>query len=122
MLALSLVVTIAALVAASSLVAGSDGAPVAGVLAVGGTGLVVLGALGWIRQLPVKPGDAAGYGRAAVIKLAVAEVPVLIGFVAAGVFGPWWVAAVGGGFSLVALALSWPSHADRERHELLYLV
>ena len=76
----------------------------------------------WVRQLPVRPGDSAAYGKAAALKLALAEVPVLVGFALGAAIGPWWLTVVGAGFSLACLAFAWPSEADRERHELLFLV
>jgi hypothetical protein len=121
-LALSLVPVIGLLVVVAALVAPSDGRDVLGILIMGGVGAVVVAGVAWIRQLPVRPGDTAAYGKAAVAKLAVSEVAVLVGFALGVAIGPWWLSVVGAGFSLAGLAFSWPSGADRERHELLFLV
>ena len=121
-LALSLVPVVGALIGLAVAMADDGGSPlVGGILAVG-VGALSLMAVAWVRQLPVRPGDAAAYGRATVVKLAIAEVPALVGFVLAVVLGPWWLAVVGGAVSVAAVALAWPSAGDRERHELLYLI
>lgn len=104
-------------------VIGSDhGSPGIGSVSVAVVGIGSLGAVAWIRQFPVRPDDEASYGKAVMIKLGVAEVPGLIGFALGVALGPWWLAGIGASFSLVALALGWPSEPDRERHELLFLV
>lgn len=122
LLAASLLPVVGLLTGLAVAMAEPDGLPVLGALLATAVGAVALVAVGWIRQLPVRPGDAAAYGRAAVMKLAIAEIPALLGFVLALVAGPWWLAVIGGAATLAATALAWPSSADRERHELLFLV
>ena len=114
--------TAVVLVVLAGVIGSGDGSVVLGPLVVATIGLFSIGAIAWIRQLPVRPGDEVAYGKAAVVKLAVAEAAGLIGFALAISIGPWWVAVVGAGFSFVGFALAWPSEADRERHELLFLV
>lgn len=121
-LALSLIPIVGVLIGAATAAADDGGSPVIGAILAVGVGVVALVGVAWVRQLPVRPGDAHGYGRAAVVKLAIAEVPALIGFVLAIVLGPWWLAVIGGAATIGAIALAWPSAADRERHELLFLV
>ena len=75
-----------------------------------------------MRQRPIPPDDAAAYSSTCVLKLAIAEIPVLVGFVLGLTFGPGWLALIGFTFTASGLVLAWPSEADRERHELLYLV
>lgn len=120
--AVSFLPVIGMLVGVAAVVAPSDGNEILGIVIIGLVGAAVLTAVAWIRQLPVRPGDSAGYGRAAVLKLALAEVPVLVGFALGAAMGPWWLTIVGAGFALAGLAFAWPSEADRERHELLFLV
>ena len=111
-----------ALVSIAAAVDTADGWPVLGtalVVAVGGLELV---GLLWVRQMPVAPGDDARYRTTALIKLGAAAGMGLLAFGLAVAVGPWWLAAVGFAISVVGLALAWPSAADRERHELLYLV
>lgn len=114
------VIVVVAAVAFTS--ASSNDSPALAIVLVGLAGLAALGAIAWVRNYPVSPGDAAAYGRVAVVKLALAEGAALIGFVVALTLGPWWVTLVGGGFALAGLGLSWPSESDKERHELLYLI
>ncbi len=121
-LASALVPTLVGLVVLAAALASDDAPGWVGSVIVALVGTVSIAALGWIRQLPVRPGDEAAYGKAATIKLAVAEASGIIGFAIALALGPWWVAAVGAAFSLAGLAVAWPSEADRERHELLFLV
>ena len=121
-LASAVVATLIGLVVLAAVIGSADGSPVVGSLIVSVLGLVSIGAIAWIRQFPVRPGDATTYGKAAVVKLAVAEAAGLVGFALAVSLGPWWLALIGAGFSLAAIALVWPSESDRERHELLFLV
>lgn len=114
------VIVVVAGVALSS--APSNDSPALAAGPVGLVGVVILGAIAWARNYPVQPGDEAAYGRVAVVKLALAESIALIGFVIASTLGPWWVTLIGGGLALAGLGLAWPSEADRERHELLYLI
>lgn len=100
----------------------SNDSPILAAALVGLVGVVILGAIAWARNYPVQPGDEAAYGRVAVVKLALAEGIALVGFVVASILGPWWVTLIGGGLSLTALGVAWPSDADKERHELLYLI
>ncbi len=110
------------MVVVAAIVAGGDDMPVIGSAIVVVVGLIALTVIGWLRQRPVAPDDSATYGTTAISKLAVAEIPALVGFVLGIGFGPWWLAAVGLGASIVGFALAWPTESDRERHELLYLV
>ncbi|MGI9647153.1 MAG: hypothetical protein ACR2OI_01395 [Acidimicrobiia bacterium] len=116
------VVVAVALVGTSAFLRLSDGDITVGVAIVVILGAFVLLAIGWVRQRPIKPDDEATYLHTSMLKLALAEGIGLIGFALAVTLGPWWLSAVGAGFSLVGLAMSLPSEADRERHELLYLV
>ncbi|MDH3605428.1 MAG: hypothetical protein OER12_00370 [Acidimicrobiia bacterium] len=99
-----------------------DGWPVLGtviVLLLAGVELLVLL---WLRQMPLPPGDERRYRLTIALKLAGAASIGLIGFAMAIIVGPWWLSALGAVLSLAGLAVAWPSVADRERHELLYLV
>lgn len=111
-----------ALTVAAALVGAEEGWPLLGpiVLAVVGTGAVV--AITWLRQRPIAPGDEQAYRSTVLSRLAIVEAIGLFGFGLAIAVGPWWLALIGSVISLAALALSWPSPADQERHELLYLV
>ena len=122
LLALSMVAVIVVVAVVAFTSAPSNDSPAWAIVLVGLAGVAVLGAIAWARNYPVSPGDEAAYGRVAVVKLALAEGAALIGFVVAVILGPWWVTLIGGGFALAGLGLSWPSKADRERHELLYLI
>jgi hypothetical protein len=113
---------LAALTVAAALVGAEGGWPVLGPIVVGGVGMAALVAIGWLRQRPIAPGDDQTYRATALSRLAIVEAIGLLGVVLAIAVGPWWLALIGSAFSLVALALSWPSPADQERHELLYLV
>jgi hypothetical protein len=75
----------------------------------------------WFRQRPVAPDDPSMYLQTVVMKLAAAEVPVLIAVVLAVVLGPGWVSLVGYLLTLGLVWWLWPSESDRERHHLLYL-
>ncbi len=110
------------LVVMAALIDMEDGWPVLGTIIVGVLGSVSLGVIAWLRQRPIAPGDEAAYRTTAITKLALMEATGLIGFALAIAVGPWWLAVVGAGFSLTGLGLAWPSAADQERHELLYLV
>jgi len=121
-LAFAWVVVAMALVGASALLRLTDGSFTVGVLIVAVLGFFTLGAIGWVRQRPIRPEDEVAYLHTALIKLSLAEGIGLIGFALSVTLGPWWLAAVGVGFSLVGLSLALPSDADRERHELLYLI
>ena len=121
-LAGAIALTLIVLVILAAVLGSGDESPLVGTVLIAAIGAVSIGAIAWTRQLPVRPGDAAAYGKAAAVKLAVAEAPGLIGFALAISLGPWWLAVVGAGFSFVGFALAWPSEADRERHELLFLV
>jgi hypothetical protein len=116
------VVVAVALVGLSAFLQLSDGSVTVGVLVVTILGVLVLVAIGWVRQRPIRPNDEATYIHTSLIKLALAESIGLIGFALAVTLGPWWLSAVGVGISLIGLAMSLPSEADRERHELLFLV
>lgn len=111
-----------ALVMAAAAVGEEEGWQVAGPIMVAALGLGALLAITWLRQRPIAPGDGATYRSTVFTKLAVVEGVGLLGFVLAITVGPWWLAILGAAFSLPGLALSWPSPADQERHELLYLV
>jgi hypothetical protein len=113
---------IAALTVAAALVGAENGRPVLGPFVIGGVGAAALVAIGWLRQRPIAPGDDQTYRTTVFSRLAIVEAIGLLGIVLAIAVGPWWLALIGSAFSLVALALSWPSSADQERHELLYLV
>lgn len=121
-LAFTWVVVATALVGLSAVLRVADGSFTVGVVVVAVIGILVLVAIGWVRQRPIRPNDEATYFRTSLIKLSLAESIGLIGFALSVTLGPWWLAAVGVAFSLVGLTLSLPSNADRERHELLYLV
>lgn len=122
LLAMGITTTAAIFAFVAAVVADGDDMPVLGSAIVVGVGLLAWAVVGWLRQRPVAPEDTAGYGTTAISKIAVAEVPALVGFVLAVAFGPWWLAAVGLGASVAGLVLAWPSESDRERHQLLYLV
>lgn len=111
-----------ALVGVSAFLQLSDGSVTVGFLIVTILGMLTLVSIGWVRQRPIRPDDEATYLHTSFIKLALAESIGLIGFALAVTLGPWWLSAVGVGISLVGLAMSLPSEADRERHELLFLV
>ena len=113
---------VGALVVVAAILGNSDGWPVTGSILVGGAGLFGLLIVAWIRQRPIAPADAGTYRRTVLLKLAITEAIGLVGFALAVVVGPWWLSIIGAVASLVALARTWPSAADRERHELLYLV
>lgn len=106
---------------AAVLVEGEGSGAVPSALAVA-TIAVALVSVGWVRQRPIRPGDAVAYANTAVIKIAIAEMPALVGLVLAVVSGSGWPAILGLAGTAIGLVLSWPSEADRERHELLYLV
>lgn len=108
-------------VVAAVIAESADLAPLGSVVLVVG-GLLAWAGIGWLRQRPIAPGDDEAYGTTALIKIAIAEVPALAGFGLGIGFGPSWLALVGLGGSAVGLVLAWPSEADRERHQLLYLV
>jgi hypothetical protein len=110
------------LTVASALVGATGGRPVLGSIVVSGLGTTGLVVIAWLRQRPIAPGDDQGYRATVLSRLAIVEAIGLLGVVLAMVVGPWWLALIGSAFSLVALTLSWPSPADQERHELLYLV
>lgn len=111
-----------ALTVAAALVGADGGWPVLGSFLVVSVGVAALVAIGWLRQRPIAPGDLQAYRSTALSRLAFVEAVGLVGVVLAIAVGPWWLALIGSAFSLGALALSWPSSADQERHELLYLV
>lgn len=98
-----------------------DGSPLVAAGATVATGAAALVAIGWVRQRPIPPDDAETYAATAVIKLGIAEIPVLIGFVLAVAVGPGWPAMLGLAMTAAGLAAGWPSAGDRERHQLLYL-
>ncbi len=122
LLAMGIATTAAILAIVAAVVAEGDDMPVLGSALVIAVGLIAWAVVGWLRQRPVAPDDSAAYGTTAISKIAVAEVPALVGFVLGVAFGPWWLALVGLGASAVGLVLAWPSESDRERHHLLYLV
>ena len=99
-----------------------DGSPLVAAGATVATGVVALVIIGWVRQRPIPPNDPEAYTATSLMKLGIAEVPVLIGFVLAVVVGPGWVTFLGLAMTAAGLAAAWPSEGDRERHELLYLV
>jgi hypothetical protein len=114
--------SLVALTVAAALVGAADGWPVLGPIVVTIAGGIALGAIGWLRQRPIAPGDDETYRSTVLSRLAIAETVGLFGVVLAIAVGPWWLALIGSAFSLGGLALSWPSATDQERHELLYLV
>jgi len=114
--------SLVALTVAAALVGAADGWPVLGPIVVTAAGGIALGAIGWLRQRPIAPGDDETYRSTVLSRLAIAETVGLFGVVLAIAVGPWWLALIGSAFSLGGLALSWPSATDQERHELLYLV
>lgn len=122
MLAIAWIPVMAALVVVALLVDASDGWPVLGSLLVSVVGLVGLVGIAWIKQRPIAPADAGTYGTTVLIKLALMEAVGLLGFALSIAVGPWWLSVVGAAFSLIGLRLAWPSPADQERHELLYLI
>ena len=122
MLAIGWIPVIAALIAIAALIDPSDGWPVLGSVLVSVMGLIALLGIVWLKQRPIAPGDAGTYRTTVLIKLALMEGVGLLGFALAISVGPWWLSAVGAGFSLAGLRLAWPSAADQERHELLYLI
>lgn len=111
-----------ALVVVARVVDASDGAPVFGSLLVSAIGLVTLVGIAWLKQRPIAPADAGTYGTTVLMKLALVEGVGLLGFALAIAVGPWWLSTIGASLSLVGLRLAWPSPADRERHELLFLI
>ena len=122
MLAIGWIPVIAALIAIAALIDPSDGWPVLGSVLVSVMGLIALLGIVWLKQRPIAPGDVGTYRTTVLIKLALMEGVGLLGFALAISVGPWWLSAVGAGFSLAGLRLAWPSAVDRERHELLYLI
>ena len=110
------------LVAVAAVGDAGEGWTVAGPVIVGGIGLASLAAIFWLRQRPIAPGDDTAYRTTLLSRLALVETAGLIGFALAIAVGPWWLVVVGAVPSLVGLWWSWPSPADRERHELLYLI
>ena len=121
-LAVAWIPVLAGLVVVAGIIGASDGWPALGTAIVAVAGLVALVGVGWLKQRPIAPGDSGTYGTTVLIKLALVEAAGLIGFALAIGTGPWWLAVVGAVFSLAALRLAWPSPADQERHELLYLI
>lgn len=113
---------IASIIGGARAIDTQDGWPVLGTLIVSLLGGVELLVLLWLRQMPVPPGDKRRHRTTIALKLAGAASIGLIGFALAVIVGPWWLSAVGAALSLIGLAVAWPSMADRERHELLYLV
>jgi hypothetical protein len=120
--ALAWIPVMAALVIVAALIDASDGWPVLGGALVAVAGLFGLLGIGWLKQRPIAPGDASTYRTTVLIKLALMEAVGLLGFGLAVSVGPWWLTVIGAVFSLAGLRLAWPSDADRERHELLYLI
>ena len=104
------------------LLAADDSAVLLGVAVVAVSGASAAVVIGWVRQRPIAPGDASAYKDTTVVKLAVAELPGILGFVLAVAVGPGWLALLGFAVTAAGLTLAWPSEGDRERHELLYLV
>lgn len=120
--ALGIATSTIVLAVVAGFVADGDDFAVAGSIIVVASAFISWAGVGWLRQRPIAPDDPAGYSSTAFAKMAVAEIPVLLGFALAVALGPWSLAAVGVAATLVGLALSWPSESDRERHQLLYLV
>lgn len=111
-----------ALAVAAAVVDSKDGWPVLGAVLIVVVGIGGLLGIAWLRQRPIAPGDDDNYRTTAYGKLAIVEAVGLAGVVLAIAVGPWWLAVIGACFSIAGLSLSWPSPADQERHELLYLV
>lgn len=122
LLAIAWIPIVMALVVVARLVDASEGWPVFGSLLVSAIGLGALVGIAWLKQRPIAPADAGTYGTTVLMKLALVEGVGLLGFALAIAVGPWWLSAIGAALSLLGLRLAWPSPADRERHELLYLI
>ncbi|NNL98329.1 MAG: hypothetical protein HKO63_09010 [Acidimicrobiia bacterium] len=122
MLALAWIPLVVVLVVVAAVIDASGGWPVLGSALTSLIGLVALTGIGWLRQRPIAPGDDTTYATTVLIKLALMGAAGLVGFALAISVGPWWLSVVGAALSLAGLRLAWPSPADQERHELLYLI
>ena len=85
------------------------------------TGVTVAATDWWIRRRPLRGRDEPGLARAYVARVmlgvAVAEVPVAIGFAGTLVAGEPWAVLVGAGSSLAALSFVAPTSADVDRRQ-----
>jgi len=85
------------------------------------TGATVAATDWWIRRRPLPGRDELGLARAYVARVmlavAVAEVPVAIGFAGALVAGEPWPVLLGAGSSLAALSFVAPTSADIDRRQ-----
>jgi hypothetical protein len=88
---------------------------------VAGTGAIAAAADRWIRRRPLRGRDEPGLARAYVARLmlgvAVAEVPVAVGFAGTLVAGEPWPVLLGAGSSLAALSFVAPTGADIDRRQ-----
>lgn len=84
-------------------------------------GAIVVAAAWWIRRRPLRGRDEPGLARAYVARImlavAVAEVPVAIGFAGTLVAGEPWPVLLGAGSSLAALSFVAPTSADVNRRQ-----
>lgn len=83
--------------------------------------VVALLAVRYWRRRPIPPGDWDTYAQTARFRIALALTPAVTGLIFAQLAAEGWIAALGGVFSLVALAIAPTSEADYGRHQGLYL-
>ena len=85
------------------------------------TGVIVAATDWWIRRRPLRGRDepelARAYAARVMLGVAVAEVPVAIGFAGTLVAGEPWAVLVGAGSSLAALSFVAPTSADVDRRQ-----
>jgi hypothetical protein len=88
---------------------------------VAGVGALIAAATWWIRRRPLKGDDGPELARSYVARLylgiALAEIPVAVGFAGTLVADVPWPVVTGVGWSLVALSLVAPTNADVDRRQ-----
>jgi hypothetical protein len=88
---------------------------------VAGVGILVAGIAWWIRGRPLRAEDGPGLARSYVARMylgiALAEIPMALGFAGTLVANVPWPVVTGVAFSLVALSLVAPTGADVERRQ-----
>lgn len=86
-----------------------------------GVGAIAATAAWWIRRRPLRADDEPGLARAYVARVmlgvAIAEVPVAVGFAGTLVADEPWPVLVGVGLGLAALSLVAPTSADVDRRQ-----
>ena len=84
-------------------------------------GLVALGAIRYFAARPLEAVDASGvagsYRTAFFLKIAFAQMPLMLGFVGSFVTDAWWVVFVGLPFSLAGFAMAAPTSGNLAREQ-----